>query len=151
MNKNEGRGSSLDTRERGERRPRGTRKPSTRTRSRETMAASPRGDDEGIDREGDIASFEEGLAAVSRALEEQVRERPYVTLAAAVGAGFVLAQALRSRVGRIALVAAGGYAATRLLRGDGMQVLERLMGDDIDDDDDVDLDASPPMTSQTPQ
>jgi hypothetical protein len=156
MNKNEGRGGSLEPSERGARRPRGARKPSTRAsggRARENVAGVPRGDDEESDRDVGIGSIEEGLVAVSRALETQVRERPYVALAAAVGAGFVLAQALRSTVGRVALVAAGGYAATRLLRGDGMQVLERLMGGDVDEDEELDdeRDAPPPITSQTPQ
>ena len=80
-------------------------------------------------------SAEEGLSAAVQALEEQVRERPYVTLAAAVGAGLVLGQALHSRIGRIALLAAGGFAATRLLQGDGGRFLERVLGTDVDDDD----------------
>jgi hypothetical protein len=72
---------------------------------------------------------------VRDALEEHLRERPLLTLAAAVGAGFVLAQAFSSRVGRVAMIAAGGYAATRILGGEGMRVLEGLLGEDIDDED----------------
>jgi len=80
-------------------------------------------------------SAEEGLTSAMQALEEQVRERPYVTLAAALGAGVVLGQALHSRVGRLALLAAGGFAATRLLQGDGARLLERVLGTDVDDED----------------
>jgi ElaB/YqjD/DUF883 family membrane-anchored ribosome-binding protein len=80
-------------------------------------------------------SAEEGLSNAMQALEEQVRERPYVTLAAALGAGVVLGQALHSRVGRLALLAAGGFAATRLLQGDGARLLERVLGTDVDDED----------------
>jgi ElaB/YqjD/DUF883 family membrane-anchored ribosome-binding protein len=80
-------------------------------------------------------SAEEGLSVAVQALEKQVRERPYVTLAAAVGAGVVLGQALHSRIGRLALLAAGGFAATRLLQGDGARILERVLGAEVEDDD----------------
>jgi len=87
-------------------------------------------------REGERESeASDALLAVGRAIEEQVRARPIATLAAAAGAGFVLGNALHSRVGRIALLAAGGFAATRLLQGDGVMLLERLLGADIDDED----------------
>jgi hypothetical protein len=93
---------------------------------------------------------EERLMALGDALEVQLRERPYVTLAAAAGAGFILAQALSSRVGRIALLAAGGFAATRLLRGDGMRFLERALGDEGDDEE-MDDELASEEAHMTPQ
>ena len=84
-----------------------------------------------------LEAGQEKLVALGRVLEEQLQERPYVTLAAAVGVGVVLAQALSSRVGRIALLAAGGYAATRVVQAGGLEVLGALLGaedDDLDDE-----------------
>ena len=80
------------------------------------------------------SSAQEGLMAIGQALEEQLRERPYVTLGVAFGVGLVVSQALSSRLGRVALLVAGGYAATRLFQSDGLGVLERVLGGDEGDD-----------------
>ena len=154
MSKNEDGGTSLDSNEPRPRRHR-PRKPSARTRVRDAGerdgGESRNGGAERLDGEG-LAAVGEGLSAIVQALETQVRERPYVALAAAAGAGFVIAQTLRSNVGRVALVAAGGYAVTRLMRGDGMQMLERLLGGDGEEDEiDEPRDRTPPVTSTTPQ
>ena len=109
-------------------------------------AARDRG---GVDAEDGLRSIEssaqEGLMAIGQALEEQLRERPYVTLGVAFGIGLVVSQALSSRLGRVALLAAGGYAATRLFQSDGLGLLERVLGgdegdDEIDEIDDGDQD-----------
>ncbi len=111
-----------------------------RTTSRRTASAErdrPRKlDSERADTLGAIeSSAQEGLMAIGQALEEQLRERPYVTLAAAFGVGVVLSQALSSRVGRIALLAAGGYAATKLLQSDGLGLLTSMLGGEAEADD----------------
>jgi hypothetical protein len=80
------------------------------------------------------SSAQEGLMAIGQALEEQLRERPYVTLGVAFGVGLVVSQALSSRLGRVALLAAGAYAATKVFQSDGLGVLERVLGGDEGDD-----------------
>ena len=104
-------------------------------RRRRQAALSEKRANRGPELEDLSRSAEEGLSMAVQPLEKQVRERPYVTLAAAVGAGVVLGQALHSRIGRLALLAAGGFAATRLLQGDGARILERVLGAEVEDDD----------------
>jgi hypothetical protein len=67
-------------------------------------------------------------------LDEQVRQRPYVVLGAAVGVGFVAGSIFGSRLGQMLLAVALGYAAKRMLGEDfGMEriqaELERLAGE----------------------
>jgi hypothetical protein len=56
------------------------------------------------------------LAAVGRKIEAQYKERPYFTLALALGIGFAIGGGLSSRVGRIALAAVGRYLVKELVK-----------------------------------
>jgi hypothetical protein len=53
---------------------------------------------------------------LARALSGRIRERPLVSLAAAVGVGFLVGGALTFRAGRIALTAAARRIAREMLK-----------------------------------
>jgi hypothetical protein len=56
------------------------------------------------------------VSDLSRAVEHRIRSRPLVSLAVAVGVGFVIGGALSFRAGRIALAAAARHLARELLK-----------------------------------
>jgi hypothetical protein len=61
-----------------------------------------------------------------------VREQPVAAVGIAVGAGFVLGSVFGSRLGRLALVAAVGYAAQDLIEGAlGEGGIRKLLADEV--------------------
>jgi ElaB/YqjD/DUF883 family membrane-anchored ribosome-binding protein len=58
----------------------------------------------------------ERIGEIARALLRRVRQRPFMAVAAAIGAGFVLGGALSFRAGRIALGAAARHVAREFLK-----------------------------------
>ena len=64
---------------------------------------------------------------LGRRIGDQVQERPFASLGVAFGVGVVASSLLTSRLGRLAILAAGGYVVKQML-GEGML--------DTDDDED---------------
>jgi hypothetical protein len=64
-----------------------------------------------------MARITSALRVASDTLAETVKKRPITALGVAAGAGFVLGSAFGSRLGRLALMAAAGYAAQEVVEG----------------------------------
>ncbi len=64
-----------------------------------------------------IAKIKRAGMSISDEVGTFVKEKPLAAVGIALGTGFVLGSVLGTRLGRIALVAAGGYAAQEILEG----------------------------------
>jgi hypothetical protein len=60
---------------------------------------------------------------IRRRVEDEVRNRPFVALGVAFGAGVVVSSLLASRFARLAILAAGGYAVREMFGDRLMEVL----------------------------
>jgi ElaB/YqjD/DUF883 family membrane-anchored ribosome-binding protein len=87
--------------------------------------------DREIEEAGDDESIFDGagLSEIGDRFVDKVRERPYAAVATALGAGVLLGSVLSSRIGRIAIFAAGGYAVKELF---GDRLLEIMQGEEAD-------------------
>jgi hypothetical protein len=63
-------------------------------------------------------------AQIRRRIEEEVKTRPFVSLGVAFGAGALVTSLMSSRIARVAILAAGGYAAREMFGDRLMEVLE---------------------------
>jgi len=73
---------------------------------------------------------EEGLddlrelgSEIRRRIEDEVKNRPFVALGVAFGAGALVSSIVTSRMARLAILAAGGYAAREMFGDRLMEVL----------------------------
>ncbi len=64
-----------------------------------------------------LAKLKKAGMGISEEVSAYVKKQPLASVGIAVGAGFVLGSIFGSRLGRMALVAAVGYAAQDLLEG----------------------------------
>jgi hypothetical protein len=72
------------------------------------------------DNEFDLASAPLAIA-LKEQLERHIEERPLVVLAAAVGVGFSLGALVSTRLGKLALVSAAGFALTRVASSESVR------------------------------
>ena len=82
-----------------------------------------------------IENLREMGTDLGRRVSEQIQERPLMALGVAFGTGVIMSTLLTSKLGRLALLAGGGYVAKQLL-GD------RLM-DFAGDDEDIEIEVTP--------
>ncbi len=67
------------------------------------------------------------VLAIPDRVQTELRERPYRTLAVAVGVGITIGVVASSRVARFLIWNLGGYAATELARRGAKRYLERVL------------------------
>jgi hypothetical protein len=80
----------------------------------ETTKSSKRGHDEPA---AELAKLKQAGTTIGDEVTAYVKKQPFASVGIAVGAGFVLGSVFGSRLGRMALLAAVGYAAQNLLEG----------------------------------
>ncbi len=85
---------------------------------------------------------EEGESMLAR-VDEQLRANPYLALGIGAGAGLLVGSLFGSRIGRMALLLAGGYVASEFVKRGGLDL------DDEDDDEDEKEDAAPARPART--
>ena len=78
---------------------------------------------------------EEGQGVLTR-IDEQLRANPYLALGIGAGAGLLVGSLFGSRIGRMALLLAGGYVASEFVKRGGLEL-------DSDDDDEEEEEAAP--------
>jgi hypothetical protein len=83
---------------------------------------------------------EEGESMLAR-IDEQLRANPYLALGLGAGAGLLVGSLFGSRIGRMALLLAGGYVASEFVKRGGL---------DLDaEDDDEEEEAAPARPART--
>jgi hypothetical protein len=60
---------------------------------------------------------------IRRRIEDEIKNRPFVALGVAFGAGALVSSIVTSRMARLAILAAGGYAAREMFGDRLMEVL----------------------------
>ncbi len=72
----------------------------------------------------DLKKYLEAGKTVGRSLEQQINERPYLTLGIVGATGFFLGSLIGSRIGQLAVAIGIGYAATKLIENNDIDVKE---------------------------
>jgi hypothetical protein len=67
---------------------------------------------------------------IRRRIEDEVKNRPFLALGVAFGAGAVVSSIVTSRMARLAILAAGGYAAREMFGDRLMEVLGQDEGEE---------------------